>query len=186
MNQVLGVDSRIAFVALVVLVAVQRLVELSVSKRNFCRALERGGVESGAQLYPWMAAMHVGFLIAGPVEVLLLDRPWVPTLAAVMVTSLLLAQLLRYWAVQTLGDRWTTRVVCVPGDPLVTTGPYRWLRHPNYVAVAVEFAALPLIHTAWLTAASFSLMNAIVLRRRVVVEDAALRQYCRRPEPSRP
>lgn len=183
---VLVLDSQIAFVALVALVAVQRVVELSVSKRNFRRARERGGVESGVQLYPWMVTMHVGFLLAGPAEVLVLDRALVPPLAATMVTLFLLAQLLRYWAMHSLADRWTTRVVCVPGDSLVTTGPYRWLRHPNYVAVAMEFVSLPLIHTAWLTAASFSVVNAFVLRQRIAVEDAALRQYCRGAEPPRP
>lgn len=186
MGQFLGIDSRIAFVALVALVAIQRLAEISISKRNCRRALARGGVESGADLYPWMAAMHAAFLAAGPAEVLLLARPWVPPLAAVMISLLILAQALRYWAVSALGDRWTVRVVCVPGDPLVTTGPYRWLRHPNYLAVAVEFITLPLVHTAWLTAAVFSVANAVVLRRRIVAEEDALRRYCRRPEASRP
>ena len=186
MGQLLGIDSRIAFVALVALVAIQRLVEMSISKRNYRRALARGGVESGAEVFPWMAVMHAAFLVAGPAEVLLLARPWVPPLAAAMVSLLILAQVLRYWAVSALGDRWTARVVCVPGDPLVTAGPYRWLRHPNYLAVVMEFITLPLVHTAWLTAAAFSVANAIVLRRRIVVEEDALRRYCRRSEASRP
>ena len=180
-----GIDSRVAFVALVALVAIQRLVEMAISKRNYRRALARGGVESGAELFPWMAVMHAAFVVAGPAEVLLLARPWVPPLAAAMFSLLILAQVLRYWAVAALGDRWTARVVCVPGDTLVTSGPYRWLRHPNYLAVVTEFITLPLVHTAWLTAATFSVANAVVLRRRIAVEEDALRRYCRRPEGSR-
>ena len=169
------IDSRVLFVALVALVAAQRLVELSVSRRNLERAVARGGVEYGGRLYPWMVATHAAFLAAGPVEVLLLERPWIPALGVPMAALLLLAQALRYWTIGALGGRWTTRVVLVPGDPLVVTGPYRWVRHPNYVAVAIEFIALPLVHAAWLTAAAFSLANAAVLWRRIRVEDAALR-----------
>ena len=180
-----GIDSRVAFVALVALVAIQRLVEMAISKRNYRRALARGGVESGAGLFPWMAVMHAAFVVAGPAEVLLLARPWVPPLAAAMFSLLILAQVLRYWAVAALGDRWTARVVSVPGDTLVTSGPYRWLRHPNYLAVVTEFITLPLVHTAWLTAATFSVANAVVLRRRIAVEEDALQRYCRRPEGSR-
>lgn len=186
MGQFFGIDSRVAFVALVALVAIQRLLEMAISKRNYRRALARGGVESGAGHFPWMVLMHAAFIVAGPAEVLLLARPWVPPLAAVAISLLILAQALRYWAVAALGHRWTTRVVCVPGDRLVTSGPYRWLRHPNYLAVVAEFIALPLVHTAWITAGVFSVANAIVLRRRIGVEEDALRRYCRREEAARP
>ncbi len=186
MDGLVGIDSRVVFVALVALVACQRLVEMRISTRNLRRAVARGGIESGAGLFPWMAAMHGAFLVAGPMEVLALGRPWIPPLAAAMASLLALAQGLRYWTLSALGDRWMVRVVCVPGDPLVTTGPYRWLRHPNYLAVVVEFVALPLIHTAWLTAAAFSVANAIVLRRRIAVEEAALRRFCRREEAAHP
>ncbi len=84
---------------------------------------------------------------------------------------------LRYWVVLTLGDRWTTRVVYVPGDALVAKGPFRWLRHPNYVAVAAEVAALPLVHGAWLTAIGYSAANALALRRRIEIENDTLRKY---------
>jgi methyltransferase len=81
---------------------------------------------------------------------------------------------LRYWVIGTLGHRWTTRVICLPGEPLITTGPYRALRHPNYVAVAAEIVALPLVHSAWLTASLFSFANAWVLRARIRVEEEGL------------
>jgi len=81
---------------------------------------------------------------------------------------------LRYWVVKSLRWRWTTRVLCLPGERVVCSGPYRWLRHPNYLAVVVEIAALPLVHTAWLTALVFSIANAVVLHTRIRVEDEAL------------
>lgn len=186
MNEVLGIDTRTVFGALVALIAVQRLVELSFSRRNLRRARARGAVEYGAPLYPWMVTMHTGFLLSAPAEVLLLRRPWIPALAAAMTALLLLAQALRYWAISTLGERWTTRVVYVPDDPLIVTGPYQWIRHPNYVAVVIEYIALPLFHTAWLTAAVFSIVNAVVLRRRITVEDEVLRRHGHPPENLQP
>jgi methyltransferase len=96
-------------------------------------------------------------------------------LAAAMLLLLLLAAALRWWVIATLGERWTTRVVWVPGRRLATDGPFRYLRHPNYVAVATEIVALPLVHTAWLTALVFSLGNALLLRHRIAVEESVLR-----------
>jgi methyltransferase len=107
--------------------------------------------------------------------VVLADRPFLPWLGWPMVILVLAAQALRWWCVTTLGKQWNTRVIVVPGLPLVTSGPYRWLRHPNYVAVVVEVAALPLVHTAWVTAVAFSIANAILLLGwRIPVEERAL------------
>jgi methyltransferase len=118
-----------------------------------------------------MVAVHTAFLIACPLEVWLLSRPVIPPLALAMLMLLALAAAVRCWVIATLGDRWSTRVFFVPGEPWVTTGPYRWIRHPNYLAVIVEFMALPMVHTAWLTAAVFSAANALVLRTRIGVEN---------------
>jgi methyltransferase len=181
MSQLFGIDSRLVFSGLVGIMAVQRVVELSLSRRHVRQARARGGVEAGAKLYPWIVALHSGFLVAAPCEVLWLDRPLIPPLAATMLALLALAQLLRVSAIKALGPRWMTRVVCVPGDPRVTAGPYRWLRHPNYVAVAIEIGALPLVHTAWLTAVVFSLANAGILRQRIAVEERALTEHLRAP-----
>jgi methyltransferase len=104
----------------------------------------------------------------------LLDRPFVPALGWPMLAVVLLAQGLRWWCIATLGRQWNTRVVVVPGLPLVHAGPYRWLPHPNYVAVVAEGAALPLVHGAWITAVAFALVNAVLLRIRVRVESEAL------------
>jgi methyltransferase len=167
-------DLRILYTALVATVALMRLAELAVSRRNIARLLERGGVEVGQSLYPWMVAVHTVFLVACVAEVWLFDRPLIPGLAVFMLCLLAIAAILRWWVISALGDRWSTRVVFVPGDPPVTTGPFRWLRHPNYLAVIIEFFALPLVHTAWLTAIVFSVANAALLVSRVRTEETAL------------
>ncbi len=171
--------TRAAFVALVALVALQRVAELVLSRAHERRLAARGGYEVGRGHYAPMVAMHVLFLIAAPLEVVLLARPFLPRLAVFAITVLLAAQALRLWTLWTLGDRWTTRVVVVPGEPRVARGPFRFLRHPNYLAVAAEIAALPLVHTAWLTAISFSALNAVLLAVRVRVEERALAEATR-------
>lgn len=167
-------DSRTWFTALVGLVALQRVAELFLSTRNSRKQIDLGGVEHGRDHLPAMVAVHTSFLIACPLEVWLLNRPFVPWLGASMLVLLLLAQLLRYWTISTLGSRWTVRVIVRPGFDLVDSGPYRWLSHPNYVAVVLEIVAIPLIHTAWLSASVFTLLNAAVLTVRLRVENRAL------------
>jgi methyltransferase len=162
------------FTLLVAVVAVVRLVELSVAQRNLRWARERGGVETGAGHYPVMVALHTALLVGCLVEVWAGDRPFVPMLGWPMLVLLVAAHALRWWCIRTLGPQWNTRVVRVPGMPLVTGGPYRWFSHPNYVAVVVEGFALPLVHTAWLTAVAFTVLNALLLRVRLRVETRAL------------
>ncbi len=169
--------SRLLYTLLVAGVAVQRLLELRVARRHRLALLARGGVEVAPRHYRAMVVLHTGFLLACPLEVWCLRRPFRPALAAAMGALFLAAQALRYWAMSALGERWTTRIVCLPGAPLVAGGPYRFLRHPNYLAVAVEMAALPLLHGAWLTAAVFSAANALVLRVRIRHEEAALARF---------
>ena len=162
------------YVVVVLAVGVERLVELVVDKRNLAWALERGGVETGFGHYPSMVVLHTALLVGCLVEVLALDRPFVPALGWAMVVLVLAAQGLRWWCIRTLGPQWNTRVVVVPGLPLVGGGPYRFLRHPNYVAVVVEGFALPLVHSAWVTAAVFTLANAALLTVRIRTEARAL------------
>jgi len=170
-----AVDSRVLFVALVGLVAVERLVELALSRRNAARAFARGGVEVEPRVfYALMVVAHTIFLVAGPLEVYLVPRPFRPALAAAMTLLVAGAMVLRYWAVVTLGDRWNTRVIVVPGEPAVAAGPYRYLRHPNYLAVVVEAFALPLVHGAWVTAVAASCGNALLLAARIRREERAL------------
>jgi methyltransferase len=162
------------YVLLVVAVGVERLAELVVATRNARWAFAHGGVESGRGHYPVMAAMHTALLVACIAEVAVADRPFLPWLGWPMLALVVASQALRWWCVATLGHQWNTRVIVVPGLPLVSAGPYRWLRHPNYVAVVVEVAALPLVHTAWVTALVFTLGNAAVLAVRIPVEERAL------------
>jgi methyltransferase len=107
-------------------------------------------------------------------EVWLLDRPFLWWLGWPMLALVLASQALRWWCIATLGRQWNTRVIVVPGLPLVRSGPYRWFSHPNYVAVVVEGVALPLVHTAWVTALVFTLANAVLLTVRIRVEESAL------------
>jgi methyltransferase len=166
--------SALGFLALVGLVAAQRLTELVIAKRNTREALARGGVEVGAAHYPAMVALHTTFLVAAPLEVVIFDRPFQPILASAMLAVLVGASSLRAWVIRTLGWRWTTRVICIPNAPLVTSGPYRFVKHPNYVAVAAEIAALPLVHGAWATAIVFSGLNAALLFVRIRTEEKGL------------
>jgi methyltransferase len=162
------------YVLLIVAVAAERVAELVVSARNLAWSRTRGGVEFGARHYPAMVALHTGLLVGCLVEPVALHRPFLPALGWPMLVVVVAAQGLRWWCIATLGHQWNTRVVVIPDAPRVTVGPYRILSHPNYVAVVVEGIALPLVHTAWLTASVFTVLNAVLLRTRVKVENAAL------------
>lgn len=163
------------FDLLIAAVALERLAELVLSTRNARWAFARGGIESGQSHFPPMVALHAGLLVACLVEVHAADRTFVPALGWAALIVALASQGLRWWCIGTLGPRWNTRVIVVPGLPLVDRGPYRWLRHPNYLAVVAEGVALPLVHSAWITALTFTVLNAILLLRfRIPVEERAL------------
>jgi methyltransferase len=166
--------SQALFTALVLAVGLERLAELVVSRRNAAWSAARGGVESGQGHFPAMVVLHTALLVGALVEVWVADRPFLPGVGWPALVLALASQGLRWWCITTLGPRWNTRVIVVPGLPLVTSGPYRWLSHPNYVAVVVEGIALPLVHTAWVTAAVFTLLNAVLLTVRLRVENRAL------------
>lgn len=162
------------YFALIAAIAVERCAELVVSQRNRAWSMARGGTEHGVGHYPVMVVLHVGLLVGCVAEPLLLHRPFLPALGWPMLAVVVAAQALRWWCISTLGPQWNTRVIVVPGAPRVIGGPYRWIAHPNYVAVVVEGFALPLVHSAWLTAIGFTALNALLLRTRLRVEDAAL------------
>jgi methyltransferase len=163
------------YLLLVGLVAVERVAELVVARRNERWSRARGAIERGAGHYPIMVALHTGLLVGAALEVVLGARPFLPALGWPMLALVILAQALRWWCIATLGRQWNTRIFVIPAMARVTNGPYRLLPHPNYVAVVVEGAALPLVHTAWVTAIAFTVLNAFLLRVRIVAEDAALR-----------
>jgi methyltransferase len=153
----------------VLLVAAQRLSELVVAQRNTRRLLREGGREIGARHYPLFVLLHGGWLVA----MFLLIPSSAPALVSLLAIFAIL-QLLRVWIVLTLGRYWTTRIITVPGAPLVRHGPYRFLRHPNYVVVIGEIALLPLAFGAWQIALVFSILNLALLWHRIRIEDAAL------------
>lgn len=164
----------VAFTVLVGLVGFERIAELVVSVRNAAWSKERGGVESGQGHFPFMVVLHTGLLVGALVEAWV-RRPDVPSLLAWSMLGLVVAsQALRWWCIASLGRRWNTRVIVVPGLPPVRSGPYRLLRHPNYAAVVVEGVALPLVHAAWITAVVFTVLNAGLLAVRIRAEEAAL------------
>lgn len=160
------------YVVLIVAVAAERLAELVVAQRNRAWSLARGGVEFGASHYPVMVVLHTALLAGCLVEAPY--RPFIPALGWPMVAVVLAAQGLRWWCISTLGHQWNTRVIVVPGAARITGGPYRFVPHPNYVAVIAEGVALPLAHTAWITAIVFTVLNAALLRTRIDVENSAL------------
>ncbi|MGH8960005.1 MAG: isoprenylcysteine carboxyl methyltransferase family protein [Jatrophihabitantaceae bacterium] len=162
------------FTLLVALVALERLAELIVSRRNEGWSVSRGAVQVGAGHYPVMVVLHTGLLAGALCEAWLGHRTFVPALGWPMLALLVASQALRWWCIATLGRQWNTRVLVVPGLPRITRGPYRLLPHPNYLAVVIEGAALPLVHTAWITAIAFSVLNAVLLSVRIGVENRAL------------
>ena len=153
----------------------QRLLELRLSARNRRRLLSRGGKEVRPETYRTMVALHTLFLVSLTLE----SYPWrVPmdTRTAGCLAALAAVTFLRYWAIASLGQYWNTRVVVVPGAMVVRSGPYRFLRHPNYLVIVLEFLLLPLLLRAPATLVFFSLANLAVLRQRVRIEEEALRQ----------
>lgn len=154
---------------IVLLVAVQRIAELVVARRNTARLLSEGGIEIGAGHYPLFVLLHGTWLVA-----LFLLVPADATINWPLTVLFILLQGGRVWVIATLGRYWTTRVITVPGAPLVTGGPFRFVRHPNYLIVTGEIAVLPLSFGAWEIALVFSVLNAALLAYRIRVEDTAL------------
>ena len=170
-----------AYVALVLAVAVQRVAEVRISRRHVRALKAQGAVEHAAHQMPIMVALHGLWLICCLAEPLLWSRPFVPALSVVALALLLAGQALRWWARRTLGPRWTVPIITLPGVPRVGTGPFRYLNHPNYLGVVIEIAALPLVHTAYVTAGVFTLGNALLLTWRIAAEERALRVHATEP-----
>jgi methyltransferase len=177
----------IGYLALILATGIERIVELVISKRNARWAFERGGIEYGQGHFPAMVALHTGLLVACVAEVYFLDRPFIPWLGWPMLAIVVLCQAGRYWIISSLGHQWNTRVIVVPGLGRIERGPYRfsWMRHPNYIVVAVEGIALPLVHTAWITAIVFTVLNAVLLLAfRIPTENRALAALDARAAPA--
>ena len=158
-----------ALYAIVGFIIVERLAELAFAARNARRMLARGAVESGARHYPLFIVLHAAWLVA-----LVLTVPADTPVNLPLLAAFAALQGVRLWVITSLGERWTTRVIVPPGEPLVTKGPYRYMKHPNYAVVVAEIAVVPLMFGAWVVAALFSVLNLALLRHRIRVEEAAL------------
>jgi methyltransferase len=162
------------YLALLLAVGAGRLIEMRVSRRHQ-RALRGRSIalerEPG---FLWMVALHTGVLAAAATEVVVLRRPFVPAVGVPALALFALGNLLRWWVIATMGQHWNVRVMGSLSLGVVTEGPFRWVRHPNYVAVFVELAALPLVHGAWLTALVGSALHLLILRRRIALEESIL------------
>ena len=157
-----------ASIAILAFVTLQRLAELPIARSNTRRLLAAGGHEVGASHYPFIVALHATWLIT---------LWWLAPGRSIDIPFLLLFLLVeagRVWVLRTLGSRWTTRIIVVPGEQLVAAGPYRFVRHPNYLVVIGEIAVLPLVFGLWDIAIIFSLLNAVMLTVRIKAENRAL------------
>ncbi len=169
------VARRALYLTLVGAVAVQRLAEMRTSRRNQAALVARGATVHAKNQLPAAVALHGGWLVASALEGWKrLDQLASPTRGLLGVCGLVSGHSLRLASMRALGDRWTASVVTLEGAPRVRTGVYRWLRHPNYLGVALEVAALPLAAGAWWTAATFSALDAVFLRARIRAEEDAL------------
>jgi methyltransferase len=166
--------SVIAYLGLLLLVGLLRIVELQISRRHQREMVARGATKVNDPRFLWMVLLHTGVLVGAAVEVVFLHRPFIPLLAAICFVVFLAANGVRWWVIQTLGEHWNAQVVDSTGLGVVTTGPFRYVRHPNYAAVFVEMLTLPLIHTAWITALAGSLAHIVVLSQRLSTEERIL------------
>ncbi|MER3481939.1 MAG: hypothetical protein C4332_00975 [Meiothermus sp.] len=157
-------------------VVVQRVLELRLARKNLAWALAQGAKEYGAEHYFLFFPLHLGWMLGWVIEGSL--RHSVSSVWWLWLLIFLLAQALRYWAIRSLGRYWNTRILIVPGAKRVQSGPYRFIPHPNYVAVGLELFSLPLVFNAWITASVASVLNAVLLLRvRIPAEERALREY---------
>jgi methyltransferase len=163
-----------AYLAMLVALGAERIAELIISARNARWAFAHGATESGTGHYPAMAAFHTLFILACGAEAIFFGRAFPAVVGWIALGGALCAQGLRYWAVATLGPRWNTRVIVLPNDAPVTSGPYRFMRHPNYLAIVIEMICVPMIYGCWRTVIVFSAGNAIMLRVRIKSEESAL------------
>jgi methyltransferase len=166
--------SVICFLVLLVAVALLRMVELRISKRHQREMIARGAAKIDEPKFRWMVLLHAVVLLGAACEVVFLKRPFLPAFAAPMFAIFLAANAVRWWVIRTLGEHWNVQVMDSTRLGVVTSGPFRYVRHPNYAAVFAEMFALPLIHTAWITATVGAIAHAAVLAHRLSTEERVL------------
>lgn len=163
-----------AYIALLILVGIERLVEVGISKRNQRKMTEQGARKITEPVFPWLVLFHALVLVSAGAEVLFLHRPLIPALAVSMTILFIVSNVIRYWVIYLLAGLWNVQIMDSSRLGIVTSGPYRWIRHPNYTGVVLEVFSLPMIHTAWITAVFGTLAYMEILRRRVKAEDSVL------------
>jgi methyltransferase len=164
----------IGFLGLLLAVAALRIVELRISKNHQKQIVADGGAKVTDPKFRWMVLLHTLVLAGAAVEVVFLRRPFLPALAAVSLVFFLVANVVRWWVIRTLGEHWNVQIMDSTKLGVVTSGPFRYVRHPNYAAVFLEMFFLPLIHTAWITAIAGSLAHILVLSQRLSTEEKVL------------
>jgi methyltransferase len=163
-----------AYLALLGLVGIGRLVELVISRHNEKRLAAQGAQKIPEPHFRWMVLLHGAILVSAGAEVLFLHRPLIPALAIPMLVLFVLSNVLRWWVIRVLSGHWVVELMNAGNIKVVTSGPYRWVRHPNYAGVVMEIFSLPMIHTAWITALAGTLGYILILRRRLKLEDGFL------------
>jgi len=164
----------IAYLALLCVVALLRLYELRISRRHQQEMISRGASKVEEPRFRWMVVLHTAVLAGAACEVVFLRRPFIPTLAATCLVIFVGANAVRWWVIRTLGEHWNVQVMNSTGLGVITSGPFRYVRHPNYAAVFIEMLVLPLIHTAWITALVGSVAHILVLSQRLATEEKVL------------
>lgn len=169
--------TQIIYTIAIALTALERLFEVRLSNKNAAWSFAQGGIEIGKEHFPFMVVLHTGFLIGCVVEAWLIPREvsflWMGVFFALTIGC----QIFRWWCIHTLKEQWNTRVILVPGFKRVTTGPYQYFSHPNYLIVAVEGFVLPLFHKAYYSALLFTLLNAGLMWIRIRMEEKALQEF---------
>jgi methyltransferase len=168
------VSSTAFFIGLCLAVGACRLIEMTISRRHQRALAAKGAALIPEPIFGAMVALHTGVIAGAVIEVMALHRPYLAVVGVPALGLVVLANLLRFWVIATLGVHWNVRVVRSMPLGVVTAGPYRFVRHPNYVAVFVELLALPLVHGAYVTAAAGALLHLLILRRRVALEESVL------------
>jgi len=161
------------FWTLLIILALQRISELIIARRNERTVLSEGAVEYDREGYRVIVAMHAAFFLSFIAEYYFLKRS-LNTLWPLLLLIIVLAEALRYWAISSLGKYWNTKILVIAGTSLISKGPYKYIRHPNYLAVVIEIAVIPLIFSCYITSVLFTFFNFIVLRRRIRIEESAL------------
>ena len=163
------------FILLVLFIIIQRIVELTIARKNEKWMKEQGAIEYGKNHYKWMVLVHVGFFISLMIEVIVFQKKMI-AIWPFLLSVFFLLQIARVWVIASLGKFWNTKIIVLPGANIVTKGPYKYIKHPNYFIVTLELLVIPIMFQAYVTALCFLIFNQIILSIRISAEEKALRE----------